>query len=139
MIPRWRILKNYGLKIKWDKVFKNGPSKIFKGCLPQISLGPFLNTLSQITVYWSLTFGTIKNNIRRPQRGNWHGADACEHVCFYFLCLFPNKKMLLLPKQIFMTSELTFSWPKLLAEKSSTLSESQKERITTEFDKSLLC
>ena len=37
-----------------DKVFKNGPGKIcgkqtislqfFKGCLPQISLGPFLNT-----------------------------------------------------------------------------------------------
>ena len=35
----------------WDKVFKNGPSKIcgrqplkfFKGCLPQILLGPLLN------------------------------------------------------------------------------------------------
>ena len=32
----------------WDKVFKNGPSKIFKGCLAQILLGPFLNTLSHI-------------------------------------------------------------------------------------------
>ena len=48
-----------------DKVFKNGPSKIcgrqllknlkasrplqtFKGCLPRILLGPFLNTLSNI-------------------------------------------------------------------------------------------
>ena len=36
-----------------DKVFKNGPSKIypfkfFKGCLPQILLGPFLNTLPHI-------------------------------------------------------------------------------------------
>ena len=53
----------------WDRVFKNGQSKIcgrqalknlkgydllkqsitlqlFKGCLPQILLGPFLNTLS---------------------------------------------------------------------------------------------
>ena len=39
----------------WDKVFKNGPSKIcgrqplkmyaFKDCPPQILLGPFLNTL----------------------------------------------------------------------------------------------
>ena len=45
----------------WDKLFKNGPSKIyrrqplknlkgypykfFKGCLPQILLDPFLNTL----------------------------------------------------------------------------------------------
>ena len=53
----------------WDKVFKNGPSKIcgrqplknskgygllikfFKGCLPQILLGPFLNTLSYILFY----------------------------------------------------------------------------------------
>ena len=58
--------------IKWDKVFKNWPSKImennlqktwsdmvclnrpypfkfFKGCLPQILLGPFLNTLSQMS------------------------------------------------------------------------------------------
>ena len=55
---------------KWDKVFKNRPSKIcgrqplknfkeyglleadffkfFKGCLPQILLGPFLNILPQI-------------------------------------------------------------------------------------------
>ena len=63
---------------RWDKVFKNGPSEIcgrqllmtvigllkhtislqfleviwcafFKGFLPQISLGPFLNTLSHMT------------------------------------------------------------------------------------------
>ena len=58
--------------VKWDKVFKNRPSKIcgsqplknfkgytslpkvdhttstiFKGCVPQILLGPFLNTLTQ--------------------------------------------------------------------------------------------
>ena len=49
---------------KWEKVFKNGPSKIYarqslknlkgfdfkflKGCLLQILLGPFLNTLSQM-------------------------------------------------------------------------------------------
>ena len=42
---------------KWEKAFKNGPSKIcgrsylfkfFKGCLPQILLGLFLNTLPQI-------------------------------------------------------------------------------------------
>ena len=41
----------------WDKVFKNRPSKVcrrqnkvkfFKGCLPQILLGPRLNTLSHI-------------------------------------------------------------------------------------------
>ena len=58
----------------WDKVFKNEPSKIygrqtlknlkgygllkadyvpfkfFKGCLPQILLSPFLNTLSHVTI-----------------------------------------------------------------------------------------
>ena len=49
---------------KWIKVFKNGPSKIcgrqplknmksyhykfFKGCLPQILVGPFLNALTQM-------------------------------------------------------------------------------------------
>ena len=42
---------------KWVKVFKNGTSKIcgrrfkfFKGCLPQMLLGPFLNTLNQMNV-----------------------------------------------------------------------------------------
>ena len=47
----------------WLKVFKNGPSKIcgiqlsrphhlkfFKGCCPQILLGPFLNTLIHMLV-----------------------------------------------------------------------------------------
>ena len=33
---------------KWDKVFKNRPTKSFKGCFPQILLGPFLNILSQM-------------------------------------------------------------------------------------------
>ena len=33
---------------KWDKLFKNRPSQIFKSCLPQILLGPFLNILSQM-------------------------------------------------------------------------------------------
>ena len=58
----------------WDKVFKNGPSKTCKrqpsknlkvhgllkaaqGCLPQILLGPFLNTLSHLSVF--LTVFTI--------------------------------------------------------------------------------
>ena len=52
-----------------DKVFKNGPSKIcgrqplkklkgfFKGCLPQILLGPFLNTLSQLR--WFCQFSLL--------------------------------------------------------------------------------
>ena len=68
------IAKHEGTSI-WDKVFKNGPSKIcgrqplknlkygrlkqtispyhfkfFKDRLPQISLGPFLNTLSHLNI-----------------------------------------------------------------------------------------
>ena len=35
-------------RITWDKIFKIGPSKIFKGCLSQYLLGPFLNTLTHI-------------------------------------------------------------------------------------------
>ena len=36
---------NLGFGHIWDKAFKNGPSKSFKGCLPQILLGPFLKTV----------------------------------------------------------------------------------------------
>ena len=65
----------------WDKVFKNGPSKIcgrqplknlkghglykqitlrmFKGCLPQILLGPFLNALSHKLHLQSTHFKSI--------------------------------------------------------------------------------
>ena len=41
---------------KWDKVLKNGPSNFFKSCLPQILLGLFLNTLSQILAKCSSLF-----------------------------------------------------------------------------------
>ena len=47
---------------KWDTVFKNGRSKIAKGCLPQILLGPFLNTLSQILMTKYVKFDE-KDNI----------------------------------------------------------------------------
>ena len=72
--PNIKIMTNQKIKnisrisgtCKWDKAFKNGPSKIcgrqplkhlkrygllfkyFKTCLPQTSLGPFLNTLSHM-------------------------------------------------------------------------------------------
>ena len=36
------------LNFIWGKGFKNGPNKTFKGCLSQILLGPFVNTLSHI-------------------------------------------------------------------------------------------
>ena len=64
----WKVDLDRKIQVAWwVKVFKNGPSKIcgrqplkklkwyglpkiFKGCLPQISLGPFLNTLTHINV-----------------------------------------------------------------------------------------
>ena len=35
---------------KFEGVWSAYPFKFFKGCLPQILLGPFLNTLSQIFI-----------------------------------------------------------------------------------------
>ena len=67
----WKNKPAVGLVIRyiiWDEVFKNGPSeicgrqpsenmkgyglpfKLFKGCLPQILLGLFLNTLPYFTI-----------------------------------------------------------------------------------------
>ena len=40
----------------WDKVFKNGPSKIFKGYLPQILLDPFLITLPHFQIQLTFKF-----------------------------------------------------------------------------------
>ena len=45
-----QIIPNCATHHIWDEVFKNGPSKSVEGCLPQILLGPFLNTLSHIYV-----------------------------------------------------------------------------------------
>ena len=46
----WRQIgyRSYAEMDIWDKVFQNGP-KVFKGSLPEILLGPFLNTLSIIS------------------------------------------------------------------------------------------
>ena len=77
----------------WDKVFKNGLSKIcgrqpfkfLEDCLPQILLGPFLNTFSHIRIKtrtsvrnvwslsqsaftcWKLTVETLKQSIKYVQ------------------------------------------------------------------------
>ena len=47
----------------YEKVFKNGPSKISKGCLPQILLGLLLNTFSNIylPLYWEILFLEINS------------------------------------------------------------------------------
>ena len=66
------------LEIIWVKVFRNGPSKICgrqlsknfkecglpKGCLPQILLGPFLNTLSHIYLFFIHSNVTYLTNFR---------------------------------------------------------------------------
>ena len=66
--------------MKWEKVFKNGPSKIcgrqplkhlslpfkfFKGSLSQILLGPFLNTLSQMVL---LPCNIIDKTVKKKKR-----------------------------------------------------------------------
>ena len=55
---------------KLDKVLKSKPSKIcgrqpfFKGCLPQILLGPLFNTLSQMKYLIVTTSNIIHNEAR---------------------------------------------------------------------------
>ena len=82
-----------------DKVFKHGPSKIcgrqpfknlngyglliislqiFKGCLPQILPGPFLNTLSHmlLTAVWTVRKTPEKTrNLSREKKSNWFIPD----------------------------------------------------------------
>ena len=62
--------------VTWDKLFKNGPSKIcgrqplknlkpskyFKGCLPHILISPFLNTL----IHMSIPPGSIRGTENGP-------------------------------------------------------------------------
>ena len=64
-LPAWLSITALLLIYNWIKVFKNGPSKIcgrqskqtislqfFKGCVPQILLAPFLNTLTQLLIFF---------------------------------------------------------------------------------------
>ena len=69
----------------WDKVFKNGPTemhfKFFNGCLPQISLDLFLNTLSHIFLYawiksWLDTLG-VQSYVTR--------------LLLFMICLIPTQ------------------------------------------------
>ena len=80
----------------WGKVFKNWPSKIcgrqplkiwsdmvcwgkpylfkfFKCCLPQTLLGPFLNTLSHILLFWIV----FSFPIAAVSKSDWCGNDSC--------------------------------------------------------------
>ena len=50
VMRHWVWNKNISAPTKGNKVFENGPSKFFKGCLPENLLSPLLNTLSQISL-----------------------------------------------------------------------------------------
>ena len=90
---------------RWDKLFKNGPSKIcgrqslkklkgyfclskpypskfFTGCLPQILLGPFLNTLSKMC-HWRIPL----NSTLLLQVLNFANGSRLEFMYISFLWL----------------------------------------------------
>ena len=52
--------------IIWDKVFKNGPREFFKGCFPQIILGPFFNTLAHIKIQLEIQLEFFQRLIQNP-------------------------------------------------------------------------
>ena len=54
----------------------NGPSKVFKGCLPQILFSPFSNTLSQI----KLEVKTSGNYSKQKVEKLFHGCDVVRRV-----------------------------------------------------------
>ena len=47
--PSYSFLTNH-IIIYWSSYSRMDQVKLFKGCLPQISLGPFLNTLTHIII-----------------------------------------------------------------------------------------
>ena len=56
----------------WDKVFKKGPNEVFKGWLSQISLNPFLNTLSHVILNVILILSALmKVELRVAQLTKW--------------------------------------------------------------------
>ena len=52
-------------KIERIYLCRPNPFNFFKGCLPQISLGPFLNTSSQVLVEATLDIGAIYPNLEQ--------------------------------------------------------------------------
>ena len=92
----------------WDKVFKNGPSKMcgrqgfknlkwyglltyhlkfFKGCLPQILLGLFLNTLPHMQLHYGLIFNIslfrqVLNQKTKLNLGKWWWKTECLYTCW---------------------------------------------------------
>ena len=65
-------------RIKWDKVFKSGLSKFFKGCLPQNFLSPLLNTLFQMLM------AIIKNTAKWKENIVNSSHLSEELVCYWF-------------------------------------------------------
>ena len=66
------------------------PSKIFKGCLPQILLSPFLNTLSHISQIYLAQKRVLNSLSRKRRNAGRHPAGLLSkikktmHHCFCF-------------------------------------------------------
>ena len=46
-------MRLYGMYTLYGKYSRMDQKNFFKGCLPQILFGPFLNTLSHMTILWN--------------------------------------------------------------------------------------
>ena len=109
---------------KWVQVFKSGPKKIcgrqplrrpypfkfFKVCLPQILLGPLLNTLSQkvtdaptsIIVLWTFDLSLLKylnsfllsNLVRKRGSWQWPSITRTNDRAFQTFDYLPHKLMI---------------------------------------------
>ena len=76
--------------MKWDKVFKSGLSKFFKGCFPQNLLSPHLNTLYQ------MSFANEKVNIQKILTPNTR--IYCKlSVVFFIYAIYGKRKPLKTP------------------------------------------
>ena len=106
--PDFQFVPGYPSGSMWDKVFKNGPSKMcgrqgfknlkwyglltyhlkcFKGCLPQILLGLFLNTLPHMQLHYGLIFNIslfrqVLNQKTKLNLGKWWWKTECLYTCW---------------------------------------------------------
>ena len=108
-----RLFPSFKFRYIWDKVFKSGPSKIcerqplkslkghgllkqtislqtfWRSCLPQILLGPLLNTLTHLYIVKGSKFrhsfsAKIVLSISRVKKGifMWFFFIVCHKLCF---------------------------------------------------------
>ena len=65
--------------MKWDKVFKSGLSKFFKGCFPQNLLSPHLNTLYQMS--FANEKGQYSENINPKYKDSLQTFSSFLYLC----------------------------------------------------------